>query len=217
MMNPFLSIVIRTAIAIPAAFVASLISYFSFDQTLLLSGVISIIAGYLTSHVVKMYRTHLFLKKQKLTRKEYKYIKKNLEEAKQRLSRLQKALFSFRDFQSLKQRKDLLILTKNIYSITKKEPKRFYQAEKFYFSHLESIVELSEKYAFLSKQPKKTHELEQSLSETRKEIKDFAYTIEKDLHQILSGDVDQLNFELDVVKHIKSNKDPINHDESRKL
>jgi 5-bromo-4-chloroindolyl phosphate hydrolysis protein len=216
-MHPFLTIIIRTAIATPVAFIAGLVSFFGFEQSFLLSTIIAVGAGYLTSQGVKIYRNHLFLKKQQLSRKEYKYIKKNLDEAKKRLSRLQKALFSVRNFQSLKQRKDLLILTRNIYSITKKEPKRFYQAEKFYFSHLESLVELSERYVFLSNQPKKTRELEQSLHETRKAIEDFSSTIEIDLHQIISGDIDQLNFELDVVKHIKTTKDPKNHDESRKL
>ncbi|WML42902.1 5-bromo-4-chloroindolyl phosphate hydrolysis family protein [Neobacillus sp. PS3-40] len=216
-MNPFLSIIIRSSIAIPVAFVVWLISYLGFDQTFLLSSVISVSGGILLSYTVKIYLNHLFLKKQKLTRKEYKYIKKNLDEAKQRISRLQKALFSFRQYQSIKQRKDLILITKKIYDITKKEPKRFYQAEKFYFSHLESLVELTEKYVFLSRQLKKTRELEQSLDETRQAIKDLSFTIEKDLHQIISGDIEQLNFELDVVKHLKSNKDSVIPNESRKL
>lgn len=31
----------------------------------------------------------------------------------------------------------------------------FYEAEDFFFSHLDSLVELTEKYAFLEKQPVK--------------------------------------------------------------
>jgi 5-bromo-4-chloroindolyl phosphate hydrolysis protein len=216
-MNPFLSFVIRTSIAIPVSFIVWLISYFGFEQTLLLSLIISVSGGICLSYIIKGVIQHRFFKKQQLTRKEYKYIKKNLDEAKQRLSRLHKALFSFRYLKSIKQRKDILIMTRKIYSITKKDPKRFYKAEKFYFSHLESLVELTEKYVFLSSQPIKTRELDQSLHETRKAIEDFSCLIENDLKEIISGDIDQLNFELDVVKHIKANKDSINPNESRKF
>lgn len=216
-MNPFLSIFIRSSIAIPAAVIVWLTSYFGFNQTFPLSSIISVISGGVISYTIKMVTQYRYLKKQQLTSKEYKYIKKNLDEAKQRLSRLNKALFSFHYLKSLKQRKDLILITRRIYSMTKKEPKRFYQAEKFYFSHLESLVELTEKYVFLSRQPKKTRELEQSLYETRQAIEKLSYTIEEDLHQFISGDIDQLNFELDVVKHIKANKDSINPNESRKF
>jgi 5-bromo-4-chloroindolyl phosphate hydrolysis protein len=208
-MNPFLSFFIRTSVAIPTTLIIWLISYFGFDQTFLLSSIFSVCGGILISYIVKGNLHHRYLKKQQLTRKEYKYIKENLAVAKKRLSRLNKALLSYRYLKSIKQRKDILLITRKIYSITKKEPKRFYKAEKFYFSHLESLVELTEKYVFLSSQPLKTRELDQYLSETRKAIEDFSGLIEKDLNEIIAGDIEQLNFELDVVKHIKSNKDTI--------
>jgi 5-bromo-4-chloroindolyl phosphate hydrolysis protein len=87
-----------------------------------------------------------------------------------------------------------------IYTITKNEPRRFYLAERFYYSHLDSLVEISEKYAFLSAQPKKNAELNFQLNETRRTISNLTETIEKDLYNVLEKDIDNLQFELDVAK-----------------
>ena len=153
-----------------------------------------------------------------MTRKEYQFIKKNIDDAKRKISRLHKALFSIRHIPSLKQRMELMRTTRKIYRLTKKEPKRFYKAEQFYFSHLDSAVELSEKYVFLSAQPKKTYELDQSLYETRRTLEQLTSMVEEDLYKVISDDIDQLNFEIDVAKHtIKTKKDSQIIDESRRL
>ena len=79
-------------------------------------------------------------------------------------------------------------------------------------------MELSEKYVFLSAQPKKTYELDQSLYETRKTLEQLSSLVEEDLYQVISDDIDHLNFEIDVAKHsIKTIKDSRNLNESRRL
>jgi 5-bromo-4-chloroindolyl phosphate hydrolysis protein len=79
-------------------------------------------------------------------------------------------------------------------------------------------MELAEKYVFLAQQPKKNRELELSLTETRKTLKELTNTIEKDLYKVIADDIDNLNFELDVAKHsIKTRKESQVIDESRRL
>jgi 5-bromo-4-chloroindolyl phosphate hydrolysis protein len=83
---------------------------------------------------------------------------------------------------------------------------------------LDSAVLLTEKYVFLSSQPKRNWELEKSLNETRKTLNELTRLIEQDLHSMVQDDVDELNLEIDVAKHsIKTNKDTKHLDESRKL
>jgi 5-bromo-4-chloroindolyl phosphate hydrolysis protein len=217
-MNPFLAFFVRMLIVIPTAVTVWFVSFFAFDQTFLFSTVFSLVGAILTYWISSFYLKYRFLKKHGLTRKEYLYIKKNLDEAKPKISRLHKALVSIRHIPSLKQRIELIRVTRKIYNLTKKEPKRFYKAERFYFSHLDSAVELAEKYVFLSSQPKKDRELEKSLIETRRTIEELKSSIENDLYQVLSDDIDQLHFELDVAKHsIKTIKESKLHDESRRL
>lgn len=216
-MNPVISFVLRTLMAIPSAGLIWLISFFGFDQTLLLSTAFSVAGGAMVYVGTKGIMKQRFIKSQGLTRKEYKYIQQNLNEAKEKINRLNKALFSVRQLSTLKQNMEILRISRKIYMITKKEPKRFYLAEKFYFYHLDSFVELAEKYSFLSAQPTKNHELNQSLKETRRTIIEMKYALEKDLDEVLSNDLNQLNLELDVAKrNIDTFRNTQFKDESRK-
>lgn len=216
MMNAFISFLVGTVVAFPLAVSIWLISYFALDQAFWVSSGYSFIGGFITFILATMIVKSRFLKKNQLTRKEYRYIKQNLEEAKQKMNRLNKAAFTIREIPSFKQRIDIMRVTRRIYKLTKKEPKRFYKAEQFYFSHLDSLVEITEKYALLSAQPKKNLELTHTLNDTRQTLNELTQTIEKDLYIILSDDIDHLNFEVDVAKHsIKNMKDIKSLEESR--
>ncbi|MDR6998864.1 5-bromo-4-chloroindolyl phosphate hydrolysis family protein [Neobacillus niacini] len=217
-MNPILSLIIRSLVAVPMTVIVWLISFFPFNQPFLLSSAFAIAAGVIIHLFLGLYMQTKFLKKHRLTRKEYLYIMKNLSEAKRKIRRLNKALFGVRDIASVKQRIEIIRISKKIFKITMKEPKRFYKAEPFYFSHLDSVVELSETYGFLSTQPKKNTELERSLAETRKTVNELNKTLEEDLYKLISDDIDHLNFEIDVAKHtIKKEKEAKFHEENRWL
>ncbi|WP_318507182.1 5-bromo-4-chloroindolyl phosphate hydrolysis family protein [Bacillus sp. T3] len=215
-MNPFISFFVGIFAAIPTAISAWLLSFFVFDQTFWPSSAYSLAFGFGVYWLISLVLKTHFLKKNQLTRKEYRYIKKNLEEAKQKIKRLNRSVFHIREIPSFKQRIDIVRITRRIYNLTKREPKRFYQAEEFYFSHLDSIVEISEKYALLSSQPKKTLELNDTLRMTRQTLNDLSKVIEKDLYVVLSDDIDHLNFEVDVAKFaIKTKQDSKFIEESR--
>ncbi|MEH7076616.1 5-bromo-4-chloroindolyl phosphate hydrolysis family protein [Neobacillus drentensis] len=217
-MNPILSFLIRSFVAVPITLLTWLISFFPFDQTFWVSTGIAITGGILTHFILAIVMNARFLNKQQISRKEYRYIRKNLIEAKQKINRLNKNLFNVRDISSVKQRIDLLRITKKIHKMTTKEPKRFYQAEQFYFSHLDSIVELTEKYSFLSSQPKKNTEMGQSLIETRHTLNELTKVLEEDLYKVISDDIDHLNFEIDVAKHtLNKQKDAKFPEENRWL
>jgi 5-bromo-4-chloroindolyl phosphate hydrolysis protein len=188
-------------VAIPITGITWLLCFFPFGQTFWPSTVFAITGGILTHLVLSLFMNTHFLNKHRLSRKEYRYIKKNLMEAKRKIKRLNKNLFTIRDLSSVKQRIDILRITKKIHKMTTKEPKRFYQAEQFYFSHLDSVVELTEKYSFLSSQPKKNMEMGQSLIETRHTLNELTRVLEEDLYHVISDDIDNLNFEIDVAKN----------------
>jgi 5-bromo-4-chloroindolyl phosphate hydrolysis protein len=217
-MNRFLALLIQLFIAIPTVLVVWLVCFFAFNLAFLVSIVSSIISGAILYGLTSLYLNHRFVKKHGLTRKEYRYIRNNLDEAKKKMSRINKTLLTIRHISSLKQRIELMRLLKKIYQLTKNEPKRFYKAEPFFFSHLDSVVELSEKYALLSRQPNKGRELSRSLDETRRTIDELTKTVEKDLYDMLAEDIEDLHFELDVAKHtIQTSKESELLDESRRF
>ncbi|KEZ53322.1 protein xpaC [Metabacillus indicus] len=217
-MNPFVAFSVRMMAALPAAGTAGTISLIGFDQPLIAAAAYSVAGGASAYSIASVTMKSRFLKKNALTRKDYKYIKKQLEEAAPKMARLQKTLLTIRHLPSLKERADLVRVARRIVALTKREPRRFYQAEKFYFSHLDSAVQLSEKYAFLSSQPKRNFELEKSLNETRRTLSDLKRLIEQDLFNMVQDDLDDLNLEIDVARHsIQANKDKKSLDEKWKM
>ncbi|MCZ0108535.1 5-bromo-4-chloroindolyl phosphate hydrolysis family protein [Bacillus licheniformis] len=200
-MKPILHFMIRATAASALSVLLWFTSFFAFNQTFLLSSAYAAGAWITVYLGGKWYGTYLFLKENQLTRREYAYIKQNLREAKLKIARLRKALFAVKNIQTIKQNLEILRIVRKIYSITKNEPKRFYQIERFYYQSLDSIVELTEKHAFLASQPKRNANLEVSLSETRMMIDKLAKQLEDDLYDLLKTDIDHLEFELDVAKH----------------
>lgn len=215
-MKTLFRLTIQLSAALPFSGFIWLLGFAGFDLSFLMSSLFAFIWGGLMYYSLGYYIQSRYLAKHRLTKREYKYIKKNLAEANGKINRLQKSLFSIRHIRSLKQRMELLRFIKNIYKLTLREPKRFYKAEEFYFSHLDSVLELCEKYAFLSSQPGKNREIEHSLEETQHTLKQLTKVVEKDLNYMLSDDIDNLNFEIDVAKHTIKKVHEI-PDESRRL
>jgi 5-bromo-4-chloroindolyl phosphate hydrolysis protein len=152
-------------------------------------------------------------KKYGLNRKEYYYIRDQLQEAKLKLSRLQHLFLKVRSLSSLRQVIELNSLVKRIYSVVKKEPKRFYEIESFFYSHLDSVVELAEKSALLSSKKVKGPDMKQSLIETKETLDDLSKTLEGDLRQVLALDIEHLTIELDVARRrVKQQELPFGHD-----
>ncbi|MEK4802932.1 5-bromo-4-chloroindolyl phosphate hydrolysis family protein [Oceanobacillus sp. FSL K6-0118] len=178
-----------------------LLSFLALEQTFLLSSVYALISGGLTFLTVGRVSNRRFVKKNGLTHKEYKYIEKNLKEAKEKILRLQRALVNVRSIQHAKRNIEMIRTVRKIYSNTKKEPKRFYKAEGFFYERLDSVVELAEKYSFLSSQPAKSKEMIVSLHETDSTLNSLNESVKKDLYIMLNDDVDTLHFELDVAKN----------------
>lgn len=199
-MRQFFEFILRSAAGVSTTILVWLISFFSFDQTVLVSLLIGFLGGTGVYLLLGWILNKQYLKENGITRREYKYIRTNLKEAKEKINRLQKAVLRIRNFPDMKQNYEVIKLVNKIYSTTKKEPKRFFKAEQFYFTNLDSIVEITEKYALLHSQPAKTSELKISLKETRLTIDKLTDSLENDLYRVLEDDIDDLQFELDVAK-----------------
>ncbi|MTH53661.1 protein xpaC [Bacillus mangrovi] len=200
-MNRFITHTTGVFVSLPVMSAVWLTAFFPMSMPYLSSSGIALAGGaaaYGTAAAVVHAR---FLKKSGLTRSEYRYIQKNVKEAKQKMNRLSRALFSIRSVSLLKQTVDLLRVVRRICKLAEKEPQRFYKAESFFYNHLDSAVEITERYAFLSLQPKKNSEIQSSLKEANRTLKELTFTMEEDLFQMLSDDISSLKFENTAAKH----------------
>lgn len=213
-MKYFFQFILKSAAGISITTLTWIISFFTFDVGILSSLLIGLAGGTLVYLLLGGFFNRQFLKENGISRREYKYIKQNLKEAKEKINRLQKAALRIHNLSDIKQNFEMIRLVNKIYSTTKKEPRRFFKAEQFYFTNLDSIVELTEKYALLHSQPAKTSELTISLKETRLMIDKLTDSLENDLYKVLEDDIDDLHFELDVAKKT-INRLPENKDNRR--
>ncbi|WRP04823.1 5-bromo-4-chloroindolyl phosphate hydrolysis family protein [Rossellomorea aquimaris] len=207
-MNTFLQFSVRTVISFSIG-TSSFIAYLLlFDLGFPLTFLSSLGTGILLFFIVKGLQKRWWLKKNGLSSQEFRYINKNLKEAKEKVKRLQKQQLRVRSLGAFKQILELNRLSRRIYQLVKKEPKRFFSAESFFFYHLDSVVEITEKYTFLAAQPGKNKEAFLSLQQTRTTLDDLTGSLEKDLQNVLANDMDTLQFELNFAnQHLSHKKD----------
>lgn len=207
-MNTFLHLVLRSILAISIGTASFVVYLLSFDIGFPLTLVCSIVTGFFTFLLVKGIQSSMWLNKKGITRKEYRYISKNLKEAKEKIKRLQKQQLKVRSLGAFKQILEINRLSRRIFQLVNKEPKRYYSAERFFYYHLDSVVELTEKYTFLASQPGKSQETFLSLQQTRSTLDELIDSLEKDLEVVLADDMDHLKLELNFAnQHLSHKKD----------
>ncbi|MCM3709663.1 5-bromo-4-chloroindolyl phosphate hydrolysis family protein [Sporosarcina luteola] len=142
-----------------------------------------------------------------MSRSEYKHIKTQITEAKSKINKLNGLYGQVRSVQAFKQVYEMNNLAKRILTIVRKNPKKFYHVEKFFYSHLDSAVELTSKYAMLVNQPLNDQEIRVALQHTRETLTEVNKQLEQDLRGALATDIEQLQLELDYVDvTMKKNK-----------
>ncbi|WP_432358876.1 5-bromo-4-chloroindolyl phosphate hydrolysis family protein [Sporosarcina sp. UB5] len=166
------------------------------------------IAIYISSNfTIKQIQISSNVKELGMSRSEYKHIKNQINEAKSKIKKLNGLYGQVRSVQAFKQVYEMNNLAKRILTIVRKNPKKFYHVEKFFYSHLDSAVELTSKYAILVNQPLKDQEIRVALQQTRETLSEVNKQLEQDLRGALATDIEQLQLELDYVDvTMKKNK-----------
>ena len=148
---------------------------------------------------VKQLQISSNIKKLGMTRSEYKHIKEQLTNARNKVKQLNSFYGKVRSVQAFRQLHEMNTLSRKILGIVKTNPKKFYHVEKFFYAHLDSAVELTSKYAMLVNQPLKDKDLRIVLQNTRETLSDVNKQLEQDLRSVLSSDLEKLQMELDFV------------------
>lgn len=153
-----------------------------------------------TASIMKLIQKKKVLQQFQLTKTEYNHIREQLQLAQNRLNTLQKQFLRIRSVASFKHINELSRTSKRIINMVKKDPRRFYNAEQFFYAHLESAVTLVEKYSMLNTQPLKDPEIKMALQETTHTLDTVQQLIDDDLKQVLSSDIEHLKLEIDFAK-----------------
>ncbi|MEK4229570.1 5-bromo-4-chloroindolyl phosphate hydrolysis family protein [Solibacillus sp. FSL H8-0538] len=135
-----------------------------------------------------------------ITPSEYSHIEEQIKQAKQLIQSLSQQYIRVRSIRSFKLILEMSKLSKRIVNIVQKNPSKFYAVEDFFYAHLPSAVELTNKYTLLSNEQVTGTEIHLALEDTRKTLKDLHVTMEDDLKSALASDIENLRIELDFAK-----------------
>ena len=183
---------------------------FSIREWIFMSSVFAIGVYIVSNFTIKKIQQRRIMKKHQMTLSEYFHIQQQLKEANKNIKALNSQYLKVRSFSSFKQLFEMNRLAKRIISLVKSNPSKFYQAEKFFYAHLDSAVELTSKYTLLVSQPVKNKDMKLALQDTRETLESINTVMEEDLQSVLASDVELLKMELDFAKlSVKQTEKPL--------
>ena len=135
-----------------------------------------------------------------LSRSQFIHIEEQLAIASKNANALTQKYVQVRSVKSFKVIYEMSKLAKRIIALVRKDPKKFYMIEEFFYAHLPSALELSDKYALLTKEQVTGTDIHIALNDARVTLKELYETMETDLKKALSSDIESLKIELDFAK-----------------
>ncbi len=198
--KPIENFIKRQSVSLPIMSAMFPILYLGAEIGLLASGVVAAGSYIASNTTIKQYQLSSDSKQLGMTRSEYRSIRVQIKEGKEKIKTLQSHYYKVRSISSFKQLMDMVKISNKILTIVQQNPRKFYLAEPFFYSHLDSAIELTEKYSLLVGQPVKDMEMRIALQETRDMLRSMQQLMEADLKQVLSSDVEQLRMELDYAR-----------------
>ena len=158
------------------------------------------ITYFLLNKAILIYQQTKRAKQLNLTRSQFIHIEEQLSIASKNANALTQKYVQVRSVKSFKVIYDMSKLSKRIIALVRKDPTKFYIIEEFFYAHLPSALELSSKYALLTKEQVTGTDIHIALNDARVTLKELYETMEIDLKKALSPDIESLKIELDFAK-----------------
>ena len=170
------------------------------DLGIILVPIISIACYIISNKIIKTFQIRSRSKELGLTISEMQLIDQQLKQAKQLILQLNKMPVKVRSIKSFKQKTEMVKVARRIVNIVQTYPHKFFGIEDFFYAHLPSAVELTEKYVTLTRQQVKGADIHLALDATRTTLKELHITMEDDLKLALKDEIETLKLELDFAR-----------------
>ena len=196
-LKPIENFIKRQSVSLPLMTVMFPVLYLGAEIGLIASGAVAAGTYIASNSTIKQVQLSSDSKNLGMTRSEFKNVRNQIREGKEKIKQLQGNYYKVRSISSFKQLMDMTKIANKIITVVQQNPRKFYLAEPFFYSHLDSAIELTEKYTLLVGQPVKDQEMRIALQDTREMLLSLNKVMEQDLKQVLSSDVEKLRMELD--------------------
>ncbi|WP_148709065.1 5-bromo-4-chloroindolyl phosphate hydrolysis family protein [Falsibacillus albus] len=199
-MKSFMRYIIRSCISTLSGIFIWLLSFFSWNIPFSLTSVLAISSSIAIYFIIKWMQTANIHKQYGLDRKEYAYIRQQLKESKQKIKKLNKSIFQLKSISAFRQFYETQKLSKQIFHTVKLKPQLFFSCEQFFYQHLDSAVEITEKYAALSANGLNDPSFRKTMGEAKEALSLINQSLNDDLIKLHSGDLHDLQVEIEYVK-----------------
>lgn len=193
---------IRHLLNIPISGSAFLLLLLPIDAHLAISSAVAAGTYLASNYSIKGVQRYQIVKKHGLTWTELQHIENQLEEAQNKIRQLNQFYTRVRSFRSIKQLIEMNRAAKRVVQLVQEEPKRFYLVEAFFYSHLDSALEITKKYALIAQQPNKNAHTKVALLDARDMMDEVNGLLQQDVNDVIRQDLDQLHLEIDYAKKL---------------
>lgn len=132
--------------------------------------------------------------------KEIAFFRTTLSETKEQIDQLEKNFHNIPKLNAINLRYDTLKVAKAMFKEIVKEPKKLHLADKFLYTHLPNLVEMTNKYVEISDHEIKSKATYDTLNNSIGAIENVSRLIIEDYENFVSDDIEDLEVEISIAK-----------------
>ncbi len=135
-----------------------------------------------------------------LTEQEIRFFRETMTTAKEQIDQLQKNMAAIAKLKAIDLRNDTIQICQSLFKEIVEEPTRLHLADKFLYTHLPNLLELTEKYCEINQHKVKDKETYTKLEESAQMIDEVSKLIKSDYQLFVAEDFQDLDVELSIAK-----------------
>lgn len=151
-----------------------------------------------------------------MTEHEVRFFRETMSTAKEQISRLETNMNDVAKLKAINLRNDTVLAAKALFKELVKEPKKLHLADRFLYTHLPNIVELTDRYLEINSHEIKTKETYDKLEESAQIIDSVSKLIALDYQKFVSDDLDGMDIEISIAKQSLSRDNKVTADDLSK-
>nr|WP_319219134.1 5-bromo-4-chloroindolyl phosphate hydrolysis family protein [uncultured Trichococcus sp.] len=137
-----------------------------------------------------------------LTKEQIAYFRNTMDQAKTTIQDIEANLQQRSKLKAIAARNDTVDILKDFFKNIVNQPNRLHEVDKFLYTNLPSLKELTEKYITIDGHVSKTKETYTALDKCAKTIDDMCRHIGEDYVRFMSNDIEDMDIELELAKQV---------------
>ena len=137
-----------------------------------------------------------------MTKEQIAYFRSTMDQAKNTIQDIESNLQQRSKLKAIAARNDTVDILKDFFKNIVNQPNRLHEVDKFLYTNLPNLKELTDKYIAIDGHVSKTKETYTALDNCSKTIDDMCRLIAEDYVRFMSNDIEDMDIELELAKQV---------------